>query len=86
MRVARLRLGVVVATVLALAALAAPAAYAAREWTGGGSINEVSPDPNWSDNANFISSGSGNELIFPQLSTNAVACSSTKACYESHND
>jgi hypothetical protein len=85
MRSARLRLGLMLGALLALAAFVSPAAYAGTEWVGGAS-NGGHPEPNWSAGGNFTDVGSGDELIFPQLSTNAVACSSTKACYKSHND
>jgi hypothetical protein len=85
MRSARLRLGLTVGALLALAAFTSPVAYAGTEWVGGAS-NGGHPEPNWSAGENFTSAGPGNELIFPQLSTNTVACSSTKACYESNNN
>jgi hypothetical protein len=85
MRSARLRLGLTLGALLALAAFISPAAYAGTEWVGGAS-NGGHPEPNWSDSENFIDAGPSNELIFPQLSTNAVACSPTKACYESNNN
>jgi hypothetical protein len=81
----RSRLVLALAAVLTLGAFASSAAYAATTWVGGAS-NGGHPEPNWSASENFNDTGSGDELIFPQLSTNTVPCSPTKACYESHNN
>jgi hypothetical protein len=44
---------------LVLTAPTSAPADAAREWVGLGSINEVTPDPNWSDELNFTNVSSG---------------------------
>jgi hypothetical protein len=72
------------AAALALLAVLSPAAHAAKEWVGLGSINEVTPDPDWSDALNFTTVSSPTfGLIFPGFKG---TCAATIACYESYND
>lgn len=77
-------LALVLMVALALTAVRSAPADAAREWVGLGSINEVTPDPNWSDELNFTNVSSPTfGLIFPGFKG---ACVKTISCYESHNN